>query len=75
MLAVGLGEEELRSYISRLTADYLVIAFCNSPSSITVWGDEDAIIELKRALKRSAASVRRLKVDTVYYSHHMEYVA
>jgi len=75
MLAVGLGEEELRSHVSRLTAGRAVIACCNSPSSTTVSGDEDAIIELERALERSAASVRRLKVDTAYHSHHMECVA
>jgi acyl transferase domain-containing protein len=75
MLAVGVGEEELHSHISRLTAGHVVIACCNSPLSTTVSGDEAGITELKKILERSAISVKRLKVDTAYHSHHMEAVA
>ena len=75
MLSVGIGEEEVCSYISQLTAGRVVVACCNSPLSTTVSGDEDAILSLKRSLEQSATPVRRLRVDTAYHSHHMEAVA
>ena len=75
MLAVGLGEDELHPYLSRLKTGRAMIACCNSPLSTTVSGDEDAIIELKELLQQSATSARRLKVDTAYHSHHMERVS
>ncbi len=75
MLAVSIGEEEVSSHISRLTAGRAVVACCNSPLNTTVSGDEDAIVSLKRLLEQSATPARRLRVDTAYHSHHMEAVA
>lgn len=75
MLAVAVGEIEANSYISRLSAGHVVVACCNSPSSTTVSGDEEAIVELQNTLESFAISARRLNVDTAYHSHHMQAVA
>ena len=75
MLAVSIGEEEVCSQISRLTAGRVVVACCNSPLNTTVSGDENAIASLKRLHEESATPARRLRVDTAYHSHHMEAVA
>ena len=75
MLAVSIGEEEVCSQISRLTAGRAVVACCNSPLNTTVSGDENAITSLKRLFEESATPARRLRVNTAYHSHHIEAVA
>ena len=75
MLAVALGEQETHSYMSRIPKGHLAIACCNSPSSTTVSGDEGAIVLLHDSLAAFGISVRRLRVDTAYHSHHMQAVA
>ncbi|KAF2268646.1 putative hybrid NRPS/PKS enzyme [Lojkania enalia] len=47
------------------------VAACNSPSSITLSGDIEALEEAEIALKDEGKFVRKLKVDTAYHSHHM----
>jgi amino acid adenylation domain-containing protein len=49
----------------------LSIAAYNSPSSVTLSGDLDAINEAKQALDEERTFARLLKVDTAYHSHHM----
>lgn len=70
MMAVGLPEnkclEELKPYAGRLT-----IAAVNSPSTMTVSGDEDAILELKDKLTEKKVFVRQLIVKQAFHSHHM----
>ncbi|KOS23077.1 Nonribosomal peptide synthetase 14 [Escovopsis weberi] len=70
MMAVGLPEkkclEELKPYQGRLT-----IAAVNSPSTMTVSGDEDAILELKETLTEKKVFVRQLIVKQAFHSHHM----
>ncbi|KAG8417127.1 putative Hybrid PKS-NRPS biosynthetic cluster [Metarhizium acridum] len=70
MMAVGLPEnkclEELKPYAGRLT-----IAAVNSPSTMTVSGDEDAILELKEKLTEKKVFVRQLIVKQAFHSHHM----
>ncbi|GJN76281.1 putative Hybrid PKS-NRPS biosynthetic cluster [Purpureocillium lilacinum] len=70
MMAVGLPEkkclEELKPYTGRLT-----IAAVNSPSTMTVSGDEDAILELKERLTEKKVFVRQLIVKQAFHSHHM----
>lgn len=70
MMAVGLTEsdalEALKPYTGRLT-----IAAVNSPSTITISGDEDAIIELKSELDREKVFARQLQVKQAFHSHHM----
>ncbi|TWU76947.1 t1pks [Metarhizium rileyi] len=70
MMAVGLPEnkclEELKPYAGRIT-----IAAVNSPSTMTVYGDEDAILEPKERLTEKKIFVRQLIVKEAFHSHHM----
>ncbi|KAF8419074.1 putative polyketide synthase [Tirmania nivea] len=73
MLAVGLSQDETESYFQALkpAGGKVVIGCINSPSSVTVSGDEVAIDELQETLESKGVSTRRLKVETAYHSHHM----
>lgn len=75
MLAVGLGEDQISNYISRIKGGILSVACVNSPYSTTISGDEAAIGELSELLTHDSIFNRRLKVDTAYHSYHMELVA
>ncbi|KAI1261789.1 Aft9-1, partial [Xylariaceae sp. FL1019] len=75
MLAVGVGENEISPYLSRLTQGKAVVACQNSPSSATISGDDAAISELSDLLRRDDVFNRRLVVDTAYHSHHMQSAA
>lgn len=72
MLAVGTSladAEELcndEAFKGRVT-----VAACNSPSSVTLLGDEDAIGEMMELFEDEGTSARRLWVDKAYHSHHM----
>ena len=75
MMAIGMSPEDIQPYLARLESGKAVIACINSPSSVTVSGDTNAIDELAKALKDNPAFSRRLNVDVAYHSHHMELVA
>ena len=77
MIAVGLGEDEVLEYISRIQPEIgkLSIACVNSPHSTTVSGDHAAIVELKTTIESDSVFNRLLKVDTAYHSFHMQEVA
>ncbi|KAJ5533456.1 lovastatin nonaketide synthase [Penicillium frequentans] len=74
MLAVGLGEAEaaleIKAYPGRV-----VIAAVNSPSSVTLSGDEDAIIAVNEDLQARNVFARRLQVKQAFHSHHMSPLA
>lgn len=55
-----------QQFIGRIT-----VAASNSPSSVTLSGDKDAILELKEHLGERQVQARVLQVDTAYHSHHM----
>ncbi|KAL8947400.1 MAG: hypothetical protein Q9222_006316 [Ikaeria aurantiellina] len=77
MLSVGLGEEEAVKYLSELTRGKALIACINSPRSVTVSGDADAVNEVEERIAAANDSTfhRKLPVDTAYHSHHMRAVA
>ncbi|KAK7977184.1 hypothetical protein PG988_004674 [Apiospora saccharicola] len=77
MLAVGVGAEEATSYIKRLSSSggKAVVACINSPQSVTMAGDVDAIDELESICKQESVFARRLRVDIAYHSHHMQPIA
>ena len=75
MLAVGLGETEVRTYLDHFTDSQLCVACVNSAKSTTISGDEPAIDGLKRILDTNSIFARKLKVDTAYHSPHMHRVA
>lgn len=73
MVAVGLD----RQRVEVLLCPGVVIGCENSPSSVTLSGDTDALETVTADIKARYpdAFVRALKVKCAYHSHHMERVA
>lgn len=74
MIAVGAGPDAVRPML-KLLHSYATVACVNSPSSVTVSGDVDAIDELEIVLQERQLFNRRLKIDVAYHSDHMRNVA
>ncbi|KAG4219513.1 hypothetical protein PC116_g32008, partial [Phytophthora cactorum] len=72
MLAVGLSSSEAQKYVDLVGNDKVVVACVNSPASVTLSGDEDAIQELQKAFQAAGVFNRLLVVDIAYHSHHMK---
>ncbi|KAK3293714.1 uncharacterized protein B0H64DRAFT_434836 [Chaetomium fimeti] len=71
MLAVGLGVEEVSSYLEG-REEQVVIAAINSPGSVTLSGDADAIEALSAVLSKEGVFNRILRTSgSAYHSHHM----
>ncbi|KAL4968150.1 uncharacterized protein BDV14DRAFT_197378 [Aspergillus stella-maris] len=76
MLAVGLSEAEATQFVRQKQGPgQCVVACVNSPSSVTISGDEEAVIEVQKLLTRASIFNRRLKVNIAYHSHHMHAVS
>jgi zearalenone synthase (highly reducing iterative type I polyketide synthase) len=75
MMAVGLGPDAAQEHIDRVTGGKVVIACVNSPSSVTISGDETGIDELLAVLKLNNIFARKLRVQNAYHSHHMKLLA
>lgn len=75
MMAIGMSPEEVQPHLAKINSGKAVIACVNSPSSVTISGDTDAIEELTKSLRNNPAFSRRLAVDVAYHSHHMELVS
>ncbi|RMJ15894.1 hypothetical protein CDV36_004437 [Fusarium kuroshium] len=75
MIAVGAGPAEVKELIQSLGLTSIVVACENSPSSVTVSGDEDAIDKLAAELENRSIFNRKLRVDVAYHSPHMQLVA
>ncbi|KAF2761850.1 beta-ketoacyl synthase domain-containing protein [Pseudovirgaria hyperparasitica] len=72
MIAVGTTLEDAEELCSdEVFEGRIKLAACNSPSSMTLSGDEDAIDEAIEVLKDEKKFVRKLRVDKGYHSHHM----
>lgn len=72
MIAVGFGYEEgINFCLSARLKGRLTVAASNSPKSVTLSGDEDAVTEAKKILDEEGLFNRVLKVDTAYHSSHM----
>jgi acyl transferase domain-containing protein len=72
MLAVGLSKQDAAKLCtSEQYRGRVAIAASNSPKSITLSGDEDAIDEVEKQLSQNGIFARRLQVDTAYHSPHM----
>ncbi|KAJ6195904.1 polyketide synthase [Bipolaris maydis] len=71
MMAVGLSYEEACELCEGEFARRVDVAAWNSDTSVTLSGDEDAILEIKARLEDREVFARLLKVDTAYHSHHM----
>lgn len=81
MLSVGLGESDAAVFTKDLTSGVAGIACVNSPRSVTISGDAEAVDEVALRIEDASRSressifCRRLTVDTAYHSHHMRAVA
>ena len=77
MLSVGLGEDDAAKYLEGLTLGKALVACINSPRSVTISGDADAVNEVDERIAAADDGTfhRKLQVDTAYHSHHMQAVA
>ncbi|KAL5095526.1 hypothetical protein Trisim1_000297 [Trichoderma cf. simile WF8] len=76
MAAVGLGADEAQEYLDRVAdVGKVVIACVNSPQSVTVSGDHDAVAAVEALCKDEGVFARKLKVEQAYHSHHMDPLA
>jgi NADPH:quinone reductase-like Zn-dependent oxidoreductase/malonyl CoA-acyl carrier protein transacylase len=75
MMAVGGSKEDVYPLIAQLKTKDIRIACFNSPSSLTISGDESAINELQTLIEEKQMFNRKLQVDVAYHSHHMKLVA
>lgn len=66
MAAVGLGREDA----SKFLVDGVVVACENSPSSVTISGDKEKVVEVISRVKSESSDTlaRLLKVDMAYHS-------
>ncbi|ETS77656.1 hypothetical protein PFICI_09718 [Pestalotiopsis fici W106-1] len=71
MMVVGLSEADAGRYVGRLGRRRVTIACINSPKSVTLSGDADAILEAKEMLDEAGAMTRLLDVHVAYHSHHV----
>lgn len=75
MLAVGLGAEDVQQYIEGFEGK-VVIACYNSPSSVTLSGDLDAINAIEEKLLANGIFTRPVKTGgKAYHSKHMDTVS
>lgn len=75
MAAAGLSEEEAAKYIEQVSTGSVVVACVNSPLSVTLSGDQDAVTKLCSAISADGSFARLLRVKTAYHSPHMATVA
>lgn len=72
MVAVGLSLDEAQELVkSQAFEGRLAVAAYNSPASVTLSGDADAVANVQQILDEQNKFARLLKVDTAYHSHHM----
>ncbi|VUC30980.1 unnamed protein product [Clonostachys rosea] len=70
MLAVGMTQAEGLSALQPFKGR-VALAAVNSPTSLTLSGDVDAVMELKSELDSRGVFNRRLRVEQAFHSHHM----
>ncbi|KAL1872727.1 Type I Iterative PKS [Diaporthe australafricana] len=75
MMAVGASPEVAGEIIKKLAPGKVHLACVNSPASVTLSGDSDAIDVVYDGLRERGIFVRKLQVDVAYHSPHMQLVA
>lgn len=76
MMAARLSAEDAQEYIEDLSSGGKVVIACvNSPESVTLSGDIEALEEVAERLEDDAVTARKLKVPLAYHSHHMDKMA
>lgn len=71
MLAVGLGPEEVQVFLEPF-AGQVALAAVNSPSSVTLAGEIEALKAVSERLEAASIFHRLLKVEVAYHSHQMD---
>lgn len=73
MMAAGLSQKDATELIAKVprSMGVVVVGCVNSPSSVTLSGDEAAVLEAGKLLTEAGIFNRRLKVDTAYHSPHL----
>lgn len=74
MLAVGLGEKEIKGMLQGLELP-IAVACINSPSSVTLSGEVAALTDLEAKLKEDGKFARLLQVDVGYHSRYVANIA
>ncbi|KAG6366829.1 hypothetical protein INS49_001010 [Diaporthe citri] len=76
MLAAGISADEASQFLEALPKGSVAVAACiNSPKSVTLSGDEDAVSLLEERISSEQKFARKLRVSTAYHSPHMRDVA
>lgn len=79
MISVGLSETEVSRYLELLTLQFgkccVVIGCVNSPTNVTISGDEIQIDTLRLLLEKDQVFARKLQVDVAYHSPQMDEIA
>ena len=75
MLAVGASQKETQDLIDATNNTGVRVACVNSPSSVTISGDIDAIRLIQDLADKRSIWNRTLQVDVAYHSHHMDLVS
>ncbi|PHH74794.1 hypothetical protein CDD80_2837 [Ophiocordyceps camponoti-rufipedis] len=77
MLAVGLGEEAVKPVLEEVRQEghYAVVGCTNSPRSVTVSGDDEALAASEAALNDKGVFHQRVRVSNAYHSGHVDEVA
>lgn len=79
MLVAGLSEAEASRYLADFRKtnplSTIVVACINSPSAVTLAGDETAIDGLKAQLGHNGTFARKLRVSVAYHSPHVSQIS
>ncbi|KAH6604132.1 polyketide synthase [Trichoderma cornu-damae] len=73
MMVVGMSTEEVSAYLGKVNKS-AQIACVNSPRSVTISGQADAIESIANDLRRKNIFVKVLNVKVAYHSSHMRLV-
>jgi acyl transferase domain-containing protein/NADPH:quinone reductase-like Zn-dependent oxidoreductase/ubiquinone/menaquinone biosynthesis C-methylase UbiE len=75
MLAAGISAADAQEYlVDEPSIGKAVVACENSPSSVTISGDDMAVSAVQEKLAEKQLFNRKLVVEAAYHSHHMELV-
>lgn len=76
MMSVNLAELEAETYLTQMSlAGRVSVACVNSPTNVTLSGDEFAIDQLETGLKKGGVFARKLRTGVAYHSSAMHQVA
>lgn len=74
MLATGLGAQVVARYLTNLDSQVEVACY-NSPNSVTLSGNVDALTAIRARLEADGHFARMLHVDLAYHSRYMDRIS